>query len=185
MTYNGGMEAIVGALVIFALRVTDVSIGTVRMIYAVRGLRLPAAALGLIESGVFILAISRVLVNIQTHPWNMLGYACGFAAGNAVGITIEQWIGSGWAMARVISRERSQALLAALRDAGFGVTAVDGKGRQGEVLILFVVARRRRIEDMFRLVREMDPEAFVTTEAVNIASGGYLPRTVEAMTVRK
>src|SRR3954471_20797402 len=121
------MEALAGALLVFVLRVTDVSIGTLRMLYSVRGRRLAAAGLGLIESGVFIFAISRVFRDLNTHPWNMVGYATGFAAGTALGITLEKWIGSGWVLARIISRERSQVLLAALRDAGFGVTAVAGR----------------------------------------------------------
>src|SRR4051794_23906002 len=160
------MEPFAGALLVFLLRVIDVSIGTVRMLYAVRGLRLPAAGLGLIESGVFIFAISRVFQDLGTHPWNMVGYAAGFAAGNAAGITLERWIGSGWALARIISRDRSAALLAALRDAGFGVTAVQGEGKEGGVLVLFVVTRRRQGEAMLQLVRETDPDAFITTDSV-------------------
>jgi len=179
------MEALAGALLVFVLRVTDVSIGTLRMLYSVRGRRLAAAGLGLVESGVFILAISRVFRDLNTHPWNMVGYAAGFAAGTALGITLEKWIGSGWVLARIISRERSQVLLAALRDAGFGVTAVAGRGKDLDVLVLFVVTRRRRGEEMLRLVRECDPNAFITTEAVNIAAGGYLPHTVGPTGVRK
>lgn len=179
------MEPFAGALLVFLLRVVDVSIGTVRMLYTVRGRRLPAAGLGLIESGVFIFAISRVFQDLSTHPWNMVGYACGFAAGNAVGITLEQWIGSGWVLARIISRDRSAALLAALRDAGFGVTAVDGRGKEGAVLVLFVVTRRRQGEAMLRLVRDTDPDAFITTDTVNIAAGGHLPHTMGPAGVRK
>jgi uncharacterized protein YebE (UPF0316 family) len=179
------METIAGAVLIFLLRVTDVSIGTLRMLSAVRGQRLIAAGLGLVESGVFVFAISRVFKDLDTHPWNMVGYACGFAAGNALGITIERWIGSGWLLARIISREKCRPLLDALRRAGFGVTVVEGHGIELDVLILFIVTRRRRGEEMLRLVRSVDPDAFVTTEAVHHAAGGYLPHTAAPMAVRK
>ena len=179
------MEQLAGALLIFLLRVTDVSIGTLRMLYAVRGRRFVAAGLGLLESGIFIFAISRVLKDIGTQPWLMVGYACGFAAGNAAGITLEKWIGSGWVLARIISKDKCHPLVAALRDGGFGVTVVQGHGIELEVLVLFVVAPRRRGEQMLRIVREVDPKAFVTTDAVNLASGGYLPHAIPPTSVRK
>ena len=106
------MDLLAGALLVFVLRIGDVSIGTLRMLYSVRGRRLPAASLGLVESGLFVFAISRVFRDLSHNPWNMAGYACGFAAGTALGITLERWIGSGWILARVISRERSPHVLA-------------------------------------------------------------------------
>ena len=72
-----------------------------------------------------------------------------------------------------------------MRDAGFGVTAVTGHGQKSNVLILFVVCRRRRGEEMLRLVRDLDPDAFVTTDSVNIAAGGYLPHSMGPTGVRK
>ena len=180
------MHQLAGALLIFILRVSDVSIGTMRMLYAVRGRRSIVAALGLIESGIFIFAISRVFKTLDENPWNMVGYAFGYSAGTFVGMTVEQWIGSGWILARVISRLQSQVLLSALREANFGVTAVEGHGgRDSHVLILFVVSPRRRGKRLLALIQEVDPDAFVTTDAVNLAAGGYVPHVAAPMTVRK
>ena len=65
-----------------------------RSLYAQRGRRFLAAALGFCESAIFILAISRIMKDVD-KPLNMLAYACGFATGNFMGITIERWIASG------------------------------------------------------------------------------------------
>jgi uncharacterized protein YebE (UPF0316 family) len=178
------MTLFLGGLFVFCLRVCDVSIGTLRMLYAVRGRRFTAAALGLVESSVFIVAISRVMKEVGNWA-TMAGYACGFSGGIIVGITIERWIGSGWVLARIISRTKSKELLAALCAADFGVTALEGKGRELEVMVLLVVVRRRRGRQMLELVNEIDPEAFVTTESVQIASGGYLPMLPGGASVRK
>jgi uncharacterized protein YebE (UPF0316 family) len=180
------MEQLAGALLIFVLRIADVSIGTMRMLYAVRGRRPVVATLGLIESGIFIFAISRVFKTLDENPWNMAGYAFGYSAGTFVGMTVEQWIGSGWILARVITRSQSPALLNALREANFGVTAVEGHGgRDTPVLILFVVSARRRGKRLLQLIRQIDPDAFVTTDAVTLAAGGYVPHVAGPMTVRK
>ena len=180
------MEQLAGALLIFVLRIGDVSVGTMRMLYAVRGRRSVVAALGLLESGIFIFAISRVFKTIDENPWNMVGYAFGYSAGTFVGMTVEQWIGSGWILARVITRDQPDALLKALREANFGVTAVAGHGgRDTDVLILFVVSARRRAKRLLELIRQIDPDAFVTTDAVNLATGGYVPHVASPVTVRK
>lgn len=88
------MEQVAIACLILVLRVLDVSIGTLRVLYTVRGRLATAAILGLVEAGVFIFAISRVFKHVD-GPLAMAGYACGFATGTALGIRLERWIASG------------------------------------------------------------------------------------------
>lgn len=176
--------ALLPALLIFCLRVTDVSIGTLRSLYAQRGRRFLAAALGFCESAIFILAISRIMKDVD-KPLNMLAYACGFATGSFMGITIERWIASGIILVRIIARDNIDALVAVLREHGFGATAIHGAGREGEVRLFFVVAPRKRERELLRLVQQTDPDAFVTLDAVNHAAGGYVSAARTAVSVRK
>src|SRR3954452_3307709 len=164
------------ALGIFFLRVTDVSIGTVRVIFTIRGARMISMLLGFVESSVFIFAVSRVLTG-ERHPLTMIGYACGFATGTFVGITLEQWIASGSVLVRIISRSHAIRLKELLASEGFGVTAIQGQRHGGDVLILFVVAARRRKKLVLHNVQSIDPDAFITVEPVSQAIGGY-PFTV-------
>src|SRR5436305_850946 len=138
---------LLGALKIFALRVLDVSIGTVRVLFAMNGRRWVAAGLGLIESGIFVVAIAGVFSDLH-NPWKMAGYAAGFATGTFLGISIEQWIGSGTIMARILSRTATAALSTALRERGFGVTVLSGEGRAGEIHVLLILAPRRRTHEL-------------------------------------
>ena len=172
------------ALLVFGLRIIDVSIGTVRVIYTIRGNRLASFTLGVIESGVWIFAISRAFALVN-HPAGILGWAVGFGAGVSLGITLEKWIASGWILMRVISPDRAADLRTALRTEGYGVTAVPGEGRSGSVLILFVVAPRRRAKEMLRIVQTIDCDAFITIEPISQALGGYLPGVAEASAIRK
>ena len=175
------MQVLFTSLLIFALRVTDVSMGTVRHLYAIRGHRVIAAALGLFESLVFIFALSRV-ANFDSF-WKMLAYAGGFATGNFVGITIEKWIASGTILVRIICK--NPVLVVGLREAGFGVTVTQGEGREGVVAILFVVAPRKREPELLSIIEKLDPDAFVTLDAVSHAQGGFLALTPSPTTVRK
>src|SRR5688500_7266827 len=120
------LEQLGPALLIFSLRICDVSIGTCRMLYAMRGRRFLAAGLGLIESAIFIFAISSALTGAAQNPWKMVGYAVGYATGTFLGMTLEGWIASGTIITRIISKHHSRQIAEALRAAGFGLTAVQG-----------------------------------------------------------
>ncbi len=169
---------------IFALRVTDVTIGTLRLLYMVRGARTVAAGLGFLESLIWITATTQVFRHLD-NLWNLFGYALGFAAGIAFGITVEGWIAAGYILVRIIHKEAPHELVRALREQKFGVTLVRGEGRDGAVWILFVVAPRRRGQALLETVQALAPQAFVTTEPVMQAIGGYLPRLAPAHAVRK
>jgi len=176
------MDVFLSALLIFVLRVCDVSIGTLRTLFTVRGRKYVSASLALAESAIFIFALSRVMKNVN-NPSAMFAYALGFATGNFVGITIERWIGSGTILARIVAK--NPVLLVGLREQGFGVTVMQGEGREGDVAILFVVAPRRRERELLNLTEQLDPNAFVTLDAVHHALGGYLTNVPGAVSVRK
>lgn len=178
------MDSLLGALLIFWLRVSDVSLGTLRVIHTVRGQRLLAAGLGFLESGIFIVAIWRVFSHLD-DPARMLGYAAGFAVGTACGMTIESWIASGYVLARIISRERSKEILRLLRQEGFGVTDLGGEGEDAPVNILFLIDQRRRARRLIEIVRKADPTAFMSLDPVNMAMGAYLPHVAALAAVRK
>lgn len=178
------MESVIGALLIFLLRIGDVSLGTLRVLAMVRGRRLQAALLAFGEAAVYLIALVTVFTNLR-DPWLLLGYACGYACGTALGMTLEGWIASGWILTQIISRELGPDLLGKLRGDGFGVTAVRGSGRDGEVLILSVASPRKRGSRLLSLVRQADPRAFITIDPIQRAINGYLPHAVAATGVRK
>ena len=169
------MQPLTGALVIFLLRILDVPVGTLRVLYMVRGDRLRAVPLAFLESLVWVFAVSQIFQRLDDRA-NMLAFAAGFAAGTLVGMTLEKWIASGNVLVRIISHKADgQALADTVRSAGFGVTVVTGSGRAGEQAILFVVALRKRGKELLDLVRQVDAGAFVTIDPVQTAMGGYLP----------
>ena len=178
------MDWLPGALLVFVLRLTDVSLGTLRTLFVVRGRRTPAVVLGFVESSIFIFAISQVLVG-ATEPHKMIGYAAGFAGGVFVGITLERWIASGWILARITSRDAITALADRLRAEHFGATVIRGEGREGEIGILFVVTARKRGKELLRLVQEVDPDAFIVMEPVQHPVGGYVPHVADLGGMKK
>jgi len=150
-------------LFIFCARVTDVSIGTMRTIFVVRGYRLIAAVLGFFEVTVWLMAVSSVIGNLHRWP-NIVAYGLGFATGNAVGMWLEQKVALGMQTVRIISHTHAAAVAEALRFAGFGVTVVRGYGRDGDVCISFVVVPRKEDPVVIKVAEQIDPDVFVTVE---------------------
>ncbi len=157
------MEAVLGGLLVFCLRLTDVTLGTLRILMTVRGRKLLAALIGFVEVTIFVVAISRVIRNVG-NVWNVLGYSGGFAAGTLVGMTIEEHLALGWTVVRVISTDLSKHIADALREAGFGVTEMSGQGMRGTVEIYEVVVRRADLPKALQAIEGVDAKAFVTVE---------------------
>ena len=164
-------SAWIAALTIFALRVTDMSLDTLRMLFVVRGRKGISWTLGFFEAAVYVVAITRVLSNLS-NPLTVLGYAAGFATGNVVGMLIEERLAIGHIHLRIITKHGA-ALASALRDARFAVTEIQARGKDGTVYLLSVSVLRKDVAHTEQIVHETDPEAFVTSEDVRPIRRGF------------
>src|SRR5512136_604818 len=94
---------------IFILRVCDMSLDTLRVLFVMRGRKLIAWGLGFCQSLIFVIAISSVLSHLD-NPLNVLGYAAGFATGNVVGLWIEGRLAVGHVQLSIISSRLGTAI---------------------------------------------------------------------------
>ena len=85
------MSLFLSALLIFVLRLIDQSLTTVRALVVTKKPVL-GAFIGLVESAIWILAVSQVIKDIN-DPFLIAAYAFGFAAGTLLGIQLEKFIG--------------------------------------------------------------------------------------------
>jgi uncharacterized protein YebE (UPF0316 family) len=162
-----------GAILIFLIRIVDVSCDTMRVIFAIRGKRGVAALLGFIQAFVWIFAVGAAIKHLDSI-WHILGYAGGYATGTYVGVTIERAIAYGVATVRVVSKHAGVEIAEALREHGYGVTEFHGFGRDGAVEIMNSVVHRSHLDDVLAVVEKWDPDAFVTVEEPKVLRGGSL-----------
>ena len=166
------MGAILGYLLIFLARLTDVSLATIRMIMVIRGKRIIAACIGFVEAGIYILAVGKVLSAVK-NPLNILAYALAFATGNYVGIFLEEKMALGSIIVQVISENGVERLVEKLRNNGFGVTVVEGCGREGVRHLLNVTLQRKNLSKLYGIIDDHDKKAFVTVTDARAIRGGY------------
>jgi uncharacterized protein YebE (UPF0316 family) len=160
------MEPLLDLLIIFGLRLTDVSIGTVRIVLLGRGSRGKAAFLGAVESFVWVLAAARVLDGLD-DIWRMVAFAGGYGAGTALGVTMERWLAVGSDLVRIVAPSSSPRAAEGLRELGFAVTVLAGDHSGDEVRVSLVVVPRRRLKEVYREIARLNPAALVTTESIS------------------
>ena len=160
------------ALLIFCLRVTDVSMGTVRMIMIMRGMRKWAALIGFVEVSIWVVAISRVIGQMD-NILSVISYSGGFAAGTLLGMWLEDKLALGYVNIHIISTAQGHAIAHKIREAGYGATQLQAEGQSGQVALISVVASRKQAADIMALVNQVDQTSFVTVDETRYVVRGY------------
>jgi uncharacterized protein YebE (UPF0316 family) len=141
-------------LLIVLARITDVSLGTIRMVSVIQGRRTFAAVLGFLEAIVFISVVAKVLLNMN-QPIYAVAYGLGFAAGTYVGLVIEQRLAFGKQLVFLLTAKGPE-LTEVLRAADFKVAEVKGRIPEGDRTILCVEIRRRDAQKLICLASAVD-----------------------------
>ena len=159
-------------LLIFIARVTDQSLGILRISFATKGFTIPVFVFGFFESFVWLLAIGQIMSKIDNIYYYVV-FAAGFATGNIVGIFLERRLSIGYVMVRVVFQKDSEISLALLKQHGFRLTLVDAMGMEHPVKMIFSTIRRSQIEEFIGVLKQNNPAAFFTIEDVKQVKEGY------------
>lgn len=163
-----------GPFVIFAMRVVDVSLGTVRVIVMMRGHRELAAVIGFLEVLVWVVAAGHALQYLGS-PYHLVAYAGGFAAGTYVGVTVERFLALGTVVVRaILPDEADGSTVRSLREKGYVVTELDGRGREGPVDVINTVVKRGDAPGVVDLIEAHAPHSFITVEEIRTTRRGTL-----------
>ena len=161
-------------LLIFVARVIDVGLGTLRIIFTARGKRQLAPLLGFVEVFIWVAVISQMVRGVN-HVIAYLAYAAGFAAGNYVGMWIENRLALGTVVLRIILAQGGDQLADTLHEAGYGVTRVDGHGANGAVKLIYTIVRRKDLPGVLQVIHQTTPKAFIAIEEVRSTEQGIFP----------
>jgi uncharacterized protein YebE (UPF0316 family) len=164
---------LLGALLIFLLRVIGVTLATLRVLVMTRGSKLGSAALGFFEVLVYVLAIGEVVNNLSNF-WNILGYCLGFSAGTLVGMWLDEHYITSFANVRIISRYKAQGIVEAVRKAGYGATLEWAAGRNGSVGLILATVNRREVKRVCEIADAVDAQAFITVEEARAVRRGHM-----------
>ncbi|MCC7358869.1 MAG: DUF2179 domain-containing protein [Anaerolineales bacterium] len=166
------MEALLAGLFIFAMRVIDMSLDTLRLLFVMRGRKLISGLIGATQAAVFILAVSQVLKG-PLNALTVTGYAAGYGVGVILGMLFEERLAIGYAMFRIYSPARGAAIAAALRAAGHAATEFSAQGKDGMVAVVTTAVPRKAIAAVRAIIEQADEQAFVTMDEVRPLTRGH------------
>ncbi|MGG1551340.1 DUF2179 domain-containing protein [Paenibacillus ferrarius] len=157
---------------IFAIQIVYVSAFTLRMILTLKGEKYTAAAISMVEILIYVLGLNLVLKYVN-QPACLLIYAMGYGCGVLAGSWLEEKLALGYVTVKVITDELHRYMASYLRKEGFGVTSWIGWGKDGERLLLEVLARRKNEKFLYDCILAIDPKAFVVTIEPRKLHGGF------------
>lgn len=166
---------------IFLINFTYVTVSTIRLMLMMKGYRLLAPLLSMVEITIYVLGLSLVLDRLD-NLFNLFIYALGFGVGILMGIKIEDYLALGYIMTTVILPSNSaeeRTLPNALREEGYGVTQSLGEGLAGPRVILEILALRKNERNLYQVIQEVEPRAFIITHEPKYISGGFWSKKVQ------
>lgn len=164
-------EILVGGFVIFILRLIDMCLDTLRVLFVMRGQRVIVWILGVVTSIIYIVAISNVLSG-KNHPFTILCYGVGYATGNVLGMRLEERMAIGYKQVNIVSQNDGREIATALRDQGYGVTELKGEGMNGTVDVVSTSIKRKQVKDVRKIVQKIDDKAFITEDDFHPINSG-------------
>jgi len=159
-------------ILIVLARMTDVSLGTLRIILVSKNYRKIAPFISFLESLIWITVAARIITTLG-HWTAFFAYALGYALGTYMGMKIDAKLSLGRAFVRVIVARDFDKLEQNLRENKFGVTSVAAEGKDGYVKILFIVLNRTELANCIDTITKTNPSAFYTVESIQTTNAGY------------
>ena len=172
---QGAWVGILIPLAIMLARICDVTLGTLRIIFVSRGMKVLAPLLGFFEVLIWLIAIGQIMQNLSSWT-NYLAYAVGFALGNYIGMLVEERLAVGMIAIRIITQTEATALIAALQAHNIGTTSIDARGMRGKVSLIFLIIKRQHLPLVLELIKQHNPLAFVSMNDIRSVQEGYFPQ---------
>ncbi|WP_430616882.1 hypothetical protein IGJ66_000918 [Enterococcus sp. DIV0176] len=167
-------------LMIFIINFAYITLNTLRFMLTMKGYRLIAPLVSMVEIIIYIMGLSLVLDRLD-NPLNLFVYALGYAVGISVGILIEDKLALGYIMVTTIlptNTSEDKNLPRTLRENGYGVTQTSAMGLEGERLVLEILSPRKSERELYNLIKTVEERAFIISYEPKYISGGFWTKKV-------
>ena len=160
-------------LKIFFVRILDVSLGTIRTMFVVRGKKLISSIIGFFEILVWFLVVKEALQTESNSIFIAISYSLGFATGNYIGALLSDKLITGNVSVQVFTNNNNLENI--LREHGYGVSSVVYTGYEEEAHkhMLFINVDKKKEKVLRELIKKNDKEAFIIVNETKYVENGY------------
>ena len=173
--FLASIHPVLVCLIVCSAKIIEITIQSLKTCMMVRGQKLKAAGLGLVECAIWGLVISTIIGTLGDNLILLLFYCFGYAAGLFLGSTLEGKIALGTSSLQLVATaEKAEKILAYLDENSRGYTVFDGRGSKHTMKMIFMVLPRRDTPSVIKEVRKIcENKVFVVVDDVNKYAGGY------------
>lgn len=161
---------------IFCARIIDVTLGTMRMIHTVKGRTKTAGIIAFFEVFIWFIIAREALNTGVNSIWIAVAYAGGYATGTMLGSFISNKFVNSLISVEVITTKATPENIEKIRLEGFGVSVVDTINNLSEEnsKILFITLNSRHLNDLKRILRHIDKNAFIVVNESKVVVNGFI-----------
>ncbi len=166
----------IGLLIkIFIIRIIDVSMGTVRTLFVVKGHKIIAAMIGFVEALIWFLIIREALTMQENNIFVSIVYAGGFAFGTYIGSILASKFIQGKVSIQVFTSSADQSVVDQIRKHGYAVSVIECKGiKENEhKFMLFISVDKKKVRGLRSLIKSIDEGAFIVVNEAVFVENGY------------
>jgi len=160
---------------VFFARITDVTLGTIRTMFTVKGKRVIASLIGFIEVLIWFLIVREALQTDSKSIFVAISYALGFATGTYIGGLLASKLIKGKINVQVFTENNK--LQEELRNIGYAVTEIDCKGYNNESkYMLYITVDKKKESELRKIIEDMDNNAFIVENETHYVENGYFKK---------
>ena len=161
------MKTLFISMEVFFGRMLDVSIGSARTIYLVKGKTIVASILSFIEILIWFFVSREILVSKDLNFFVITSYASGYAIGTYVGGLINKYLVSGNLTCMIVTSKKE--LIEILKENNYGITVLS---LDEDKLLLLVEFKKKNLKKLKRIIDKKDRNAFmIINESLQVQNG--------------
>ena len=170
------MDIFITCVFIFFARIADVTFGTLKTLFVIRGNRKLSFVLGFIEMLIWYIVVSRALGSGKMDIFVATSYSLGYATGAVVGSFIEDRLALGQLSLQVIIDRDHSNLINVLRQNGYAVSTVECAGINSLKTMLIIEINRKDLNKVKKIIDSIEPKAFMTISDTRMVLNGYFEK---------
>lgn len=170
------MDIFLTCIFIFFARIADVTFGTLKTLFVIRGNKKLSFVLGFIEILIWYIVVSRALGTGRMDIFVATAYSLGYATGAVVGAFIEEKLAIGQLSLQVIVDRSHNNLVNILRENGYAVSTVDCAGLSSLKTMLIIEINRKELKKVKKIIHDVEPGAFLTISDTRMVINGYFEK---------
>ena len=173
--FLSSIHPIAVCFIVCLAKIVEITIQSLKTCMMVKGQRLKAAGLGLLECTIWGLVISTIIGTLGDNLFLLAFYCIGYATGLFLGSTLENKIALGTSSLQLIANdENTEKTVKYLKESSRGYTVFEGHGSKDKMNMIFIVLPRKDVLSTLKQIRKIcENNVFVVVDDVNKYAGGY------------